>query len=528
MLQNHNKKIRVIWRPRLKHKNALPINEKPITLSLDKTKKAPTFKVLQRETSVYKYYVELKDDVLTEFGYLDLIKVPCLFISGAGPFLKDLRRKNCLRQKDIAKILKVSRSSVKDWERSYRNIPLQCLVKIAEINGISKNTIYSLIDQSKFSLKRITLPVKFEKIHDFVQYIRPQKDCGAAARMSILKPHHEETISKIQEVFNIKPWSRGNKHRIDSRELYNYLTTFLRYTKIPKINFPLTSEVKQLYEQGVDLKRAIIIPCLQSDGNILRAPYKYGLRFFGNSKILHDYFVDAIYYEYDLLPTSYFLEDKNNNIYYTKYDQRVVNEIIDEVTNLAGNTKTSPANKQTIEDYLKEPQPHLKYLLNASKTEQKIALRIWMSTEGCVSVHRSHGIIYPYLLIACAHPILAKQLQQIAKTFSFPLHIRHSKLHWAGIDSVYNKTIRGCIEFLKFGGLIKGVKISSKSRYHEGIEKNILMLGILEYIKQRKTTNKWLEKQPKAQHHYNINKIIENEEYNPKMDYYIDFFSEYV
>jgi hypothetical protein len=43
-----------------------------------------TFKALMRENSVYKYFVELKEGVFTEKGFLDLIKVPGLRVTGAG------------------------------------------------------------------------------------------------------------------------------------------------------------------------------------------------------------------------------------------------------------------------------------------------------------------------------------------------------------------------------------------------------------------------------------------------------------
>ena len=34
------------------------------------------FKALIRETSVYKYYIELKENSLTSKGYLDIAKIP--------------------------------------------------------------------------------------------------------------------------------------------------------------------------------------------------------------------------------------------------------------------------------------------------------------------------------------------------------------------------------------------------------------------------------------------------------------------
>ena len=67
-----------------------------------------TIKILQRENSVNKYYVELKDDALTKRGYFDLVRVPDLYVTGAGSLFKSIREKNGLKQKDTAKIFMVS------------------------------------------------------------------------------------------------------------------------------------------------------------------------------------------------------------------------------------------------------------------------------------------------------------------------------------------------------------------------------------------------------------------------------------
>ena len=194
--------------------------------------------------------------------------------------------------------------------------------------------------------------------------------------------------------------------------------------------------------------------------------------------------------------------------------------------NIAGNTKTSPAHGQTVEEYLQEPQPHLNYLVKAPKTVQKIALRIWASTEGCMLLtHIQNKHVYPCLSIGCSHPVLAEQLQQIGQQLSINFTIQRVKKGWSGIASLRSSSIRGCIDFLKLGGFIKGIKISAQSKYHKDIDKDILTLGILEYIIQRKTTKKWPKKPPIVAHHRNINKIIKNREYKSE-NYYINYFLE--
>jgi DNA-binding XRE family transcriptional regulator len=103
----------------------------------------PTFKVLRYETSVYQYFIELKKDSLTSNGYLDLAKVPGLYVIGAGSFLKSIRTKNKLSQRTIAKALGVSSMQISQWERNINKMPLNYLIKLAKNLDINKETIYS-------------------------------------------------------------------------------------------------------------------------------------------------------------------------------------------------------------------------------------------------------------------------------------------------------------------------------------------------------------------------------------------------
>ncbi|WP_287583654.1 helix-turn-helix transcriptional regulator [Candidatus Borrarchaeum sp.] len=299
---------------------------------------APEFKKLIRETSVREYFVELKEDALTEQGFFNLVKVPGLRIARAGKFLKKLRIANRLTRSEFAKIFKLTRSQVRDWENNSRTIPLKLLVKIAEKNGVSKDSVYSLIDSGVFKTKS-SLPVKFEKIKDIIHFFYPTSPNKSNYSWPIsIHSKSKEALSKIKAMLNISLISdhRWNSNRTHSKELHNFLKTFFRYNEILKINPPLTSEVKRWFEMGIDLKSAIIIPCLQSDGGI--GQFDLSLMFSGNSKILHDYFVDAMYYEYGLLPTSYFkqykVKNSNSKVYYynrTEFVQNSVKDIIDEV-----------------------------------------------------------------------------------------------------------------------------------------------------------------------------------------------------
>jgi len=128
------------------------------------------------------------------------------------------------------------------------------------------------------------------------------------------------------------------------------------------------------------------------------------------------------------------------------------------------------------------------------------------------------------LNIACAHPVLLGQLRQIAKRLNILFSEQRSKNIWSGFQGLSSNSLKNSIYFLRLGGFIKGVKISANSTYHEGIDKDVLMLGILEYIRQRNKGNVWQKNLSIENHHHNVNKIIENREYS-SADYYIDIFS---
>ena len=472
-------------------------------------------KILQRETSIYKYYVELKEDAITEQGYFDLAKVPGLYVDRTAQFLKNLREQMGLSQLKFAKKLGINKWAFINWERNRKRVPLTKLVEIAKFAGLSKDRIYSLIDQGIFKLNA-PLSGKFEKIRDVIQFLKPPRRRHKNVTVLRCPPKIIEQIEKLG--FQVKRSGRGM--RLNSTRLYDYLTTLFHYSKIPKINPPLTTDVKSWFDQGVDLKRAIIIPCLQSDGCSGKSQYYLTrLSFVGNCKILHNFFVDSMHYAYKLFPSCYFAH--KNYVPVTIYQQQR-NDIKEEIIKLAGNTKTSLAHGQTIDEYLKEPQPHLNYLINSGKNEKSIAFRIWASTEGAISIIGSKTGICISFKIGCAHPKLVRDLQQVVRQLQINLKIEKAKENWSGILGLSTYAMKNLIEFIRIGGFISDVRISSNSPYHEGIPKDILALGILEYFRQRKM-NKWPKKLPISTHHDNINKIVRNKEFN-SADYYINYY----
>jgi hypothetical protein len=372
------------------------------------------------------------------------------------------------------------------------------------------------------------LPVKLERISNIVKYLYPVKN-NYKKSINLLKCS-DEAIKELQSALNVKIFyhSKGknkNRGQIHSSGLYNFLKVFFRYYEMVKIRPPLTSEVRDWHENDIDLKHAVICPLLQTDGwSTTRESFKTSpaIKYHGNDEILHKLLVDAFFFEYNLLPTTYFHKGADG-CHVTEYKQKNVINIIADILSICGSTKTSPARGQSIETYLQESQPHLKYLKTSSNIIQMIALRIWASTEGCAGIQRRNGYFTPSLTISCAHPVLARQLIQIAARHNINFTKKTSKLTWSGVNKIVNTSLCGCLEFLKLGNFIEGVKISTKSKYHQGIDKDIFLLGVIEF-KKREKTNPKLRNLSLKDSHIRINKIIESGKYN-SADYYINLFS---
>ena len=127
------------------------------------------------------------------------------------------------------------------------------------------------------------------------------------------------------------------------------------------------------------------------------------------------------------------------------------------------------------------------------------------------------------LEIGCAHPDLSKQLKQLGRRFDVRFIKTRAKDSWSGWLGLQSTGMSSVLNFLKLGGFLKGVEISSSSPYHKGLAKDVYLLGILEF-KKRERENSQLRNLSRAKIHHAINKIIENKEYNTT-DYYIDYFS---
>lgn len=66
--------------------------------------------------------------------------------------LRDLREDNDLKQADIAKILNIQQTVYSRYERGFQNIPLEHLLKLADLYKVSVDYILERTDNTKINI----------------------------------------------------------------------------------------------------------------------------------------------------------------------------------------------------------------------------------------------------------------------------------------------------------------------------------------------------------------------------------------
>lgn len=471
----------------------------------------------QREITVFCHKIYVKKENITKEGYFDLKKIPSLRIIDNN-LLKKIRDKYNKTHNDLALIAKVPIRTEIGWESYKKALPFDKLLLICNRLGLKEKKVYKLIKNSEFTFgnhhgkNRIRLPLKPDefKIANYLVPLEPEK-------VYVIKNTPREIRDKIFKEFSVDNYylKKSGLIVIYSYLLYEFLKTFYDYKKELLIKFPLTKEVPYWINRRVNLTKSVIIPLLLTDGGEKPACVFIS----GESNIVHDIWSDAFYYEFNKLPSSYKLPYKN--IFITSH--RLPIDILGKIKKICPNFKTAPRN-ETLENYQKLLQPTISYLHKISKLEQQIVLRLWTITEGSISIRnsKSEKLITPNLRIACAHPTLTKELQEIAKNNEINMSIKKGNT-WSGIGGLQTTSITSVVNFLKISGFIRGVKVAkSRSNIFGGFDKQDVLLGILEFVKSQRENSFY-----KTDNIQKINKwirdIIKNREFKDE-NYYIKYF----
>lgn len=443
----------------------------------------------------------IKEKNLTENGYFDISKIEGLRVYSGG-LLRKYRLFANKTQCGLAEMFGVSTASIRCWENGRNSVPFEALMRTASMSGISKNALLEDIEKTQPKMCiRGSLPEIFSLRKDKIPYVKnfiPYKDTRAYSRV----------------LRNCKSMLMMNK----------FLTTFFEYKKEPKIAPPLTEISTEWVDTGIDMDVPISV-LLVTEG-CKSGRVNAGFKFVNNSKYMHDILLDCIYFRYKSLPSSYFIKIykyRKNPTFVTYYENKGHVQIAKSIMTIVGNIKTSPHETQAIDDYLKEPQPDMDFILSRHPKDRVVALKLFMAAEGSVYLSTRFGFAYPVFEIGCAHPKINEFLERLSASLGLHFKTQRSRRTWSGVKGTRARGIFTAIKMLQMDAFLEGVKITSKSKYFEGHEKREVLLAILE-LHKRQERDKSLFGIPGKEMNLELVKILKNKELKPAK-FYIDYFS---
>ena len=246
-------------------------------------------------TSVFSFINKVNRKNLTKEGYFDLTKIEGLRIFNNG-FLENLRKIINKTRIETAKILDIPTRTFIGWESNNKSIPFEKARLLAIKSKLSEREFYNLIKGAKFTYgkhhgkNKSILPLTPEEF-TISKYITPIKP----DRVYLVKDVPENVKKEALKNFSIDKtlYEKNGLIIIYSYLLNRFLKTFYLYEKRIDLIFPLSGEIKEMFNNKVNLTKAVIIPLSLSDGG--EKPNQR-LFFSGASKSLHDIWADAFYY----------------------------------------------------------------------------------------------------------------------------------------------------------------------------------------------------------------------------------------
>lgn len=472
--------------------------------------------VTVKSTTVWKETATLRKDLLIENRFFDLLELDGLYVFKVGSILKEWRNRTGVSQTHLNRLMKRNKDYFGLVERNIRGLPLRRLFILGKNLGVIKDRIgfYKLLGVNDVFFgsigksNRIKLPLPSSS-KDILNKICLAKK--HTFRVSIKKEISSRERDALKEKFNFKiekkDYDGCERHYIRSLTFNSFLRKFFRFEKKCKLHFPLTQYVASR-KNKIDLVRGIILPLLQSDG----CPWT----FTNKCKEFHDIIVDAFYYHYGVLPTSYMIQCEGDSAYNTTFPN-IDNKIKKELLSISGNVKTTPAVGQSKEDFLKEPQPHLDYLLESDRETQIAGLQMYFAAEGWVQFYETHGgYAAPLLGIACSHPTVHFGLIELCKKFNAKM-LSTEKSNWTGLGELLTTGLIQVINLIRIEPFVDGIFIS-RGHFKNHLKKEAL-LSILEYRhrEKQKLVNHKIPREAKIK---NIKSILNNKEFKNK-NYYV-------
>lgn len=448
-----------------------------------------------KSKSVYEWNMRLKEGVVTPRGFLDISQIAGIRVHGINKFFSELMKKTELAKSQFSKKFNVLRDKLRRWENSEVSIPLSTLINIANYLGIEKEHLYEYFykNKNKFSCwtsNPLNIPLKIKDIDlDKLTFIYPY-----TKRNGGLYLFSKEVKYYLDKIGKFSYWRNENSDKVlyTRSRLFNlYLRTFFDYTKTYKLMPPLTRFF--FNQDNINISKEIAALLILTEGSLNKFN-RFGFIFINQSKILHNLLVDSIYFGFNKYPNTFMSQPKGKSTTLTQYTSKTKEFITYALLDIVKNFKTAPHDNQTVDDYYKEPQPTLNKLLKLSLADIKKLLSILMACEGSVNVNRYGGItgrVVPSIELACSHPALCKEIKQLFSKVGFKTIKRSSNQTWSGTRGLtVTHSIEGSIKFAEEIGFFPQVKVTGKSKYYKGIEKQKLLLSILEFGKLQKENRK--------------------------------------
>ena len=326
-------------------------------------------------------------------------------------------------QRELAKLLEVNRSTLKNWMNERLTLPCVIFEKICfefkEANEFNKFITQSLPDNwgakkgGDFRTKQI------KNINNYFKVLRNKK---------------EEKRQKYH--LNLKK-------KIDNKQLY-------------------------FIDKKVDIN-CLLATYILTDGSLLNKNGNYRIGLYTKDEILKDISYSLLFKKSRYIPS---LTKTKKGVYFIRVND---NYLAGELLKINSSYKKLPSKNQSIKEYYKEVQPSLEFIKKANKETLIYCIRLAFSTDGYISLSKNGTITAG---ITCYHPNLCKEWVKILSLCNLKSTIINRKNSWCGVSEI--RLPKESIPiFWEIGGFINGVKISNKSKKYNGWTKNSLLEKVI-------------------------------------------------
>jgi len=226
--------------------------------------------------------------------------------------------------------------------------------------------------------------------------------------------------------------------------------------------------LKSLILQKVDMKFIAAI-CLLTDGSLSIEGNHYRIAYYTKDDVLKSFYYNMLVYLSNYIPS---INEDKKHVFGVRVSDALLGK---KLILLSPSYKKMPSKNQKAQDYLREIQPSLRFIENANENTRKWCIRFAFSTDGCISIPKKMNF---ELTLACYNSNLCKEWIEILKEYNITAHLGREKTSWSGVDGIRVFDKGSLMEFVNLGGFVPGVKVTNKSKYFKGIEKN-KVLGIL-------------------------------------------------